>query len=203
MDIGWLYQRDAAELVVLPVEESKPLITQYSMETSGSQKLEDVAAIIEKKCYKKAILFCNTKYGTEALSNKLKERGFDAECLNGDMGQIDRNRIMARFKSGDIAFLVATDVAARGIDVDDVDAVFNYEMPNENEYYTHRIGRTGRAKRQGISYVFYSADEKNRLRDMLKYAGSEVIPLKWSENRELVELPVQKTAGIGMTIIKA
>lgn len=202
MDIGWLYQRDAVELVVLPVEDSKPMITQYSMETSGSQKLEDVMRIIELKDYKKAILFCSTKYGTEALSTKLKERGKIAECLNGDMAQTDRNRIMASFKAGNIQFLVATDVAARGIDVDDVDAVFNYDMPNENEYYTHRIGRTGRAKRQGISYIFYAADEKNRLRDMLKYTGSDVTPLVWDENRKLKELPAQKPAGLGMTIIK-
>ena len=202
MDIGWLYQRDAVELVVLPMQESKPMITQYSMESSGSQKLEDVVSIIEIKACKKAIIFCNTKYGTEALSSKLKERGFSVECLNGDMAQVDRNRIMAKFKTGDLQFLVATDVAARGIDVDDVDAVFNYDMPNENEYYTHRIGRTGRAKREGISYIFYSADEKLRLRDMLKYTGSDVTPLVWGENRELIELPVLKPAGLDMTIIK-
>lgn len=202
MDIGWLYQRDPVELVVLPVQESKPMITQYSMESQGSQKLEDVVSIIETRDCKKAILFCSTKYGTEALSNKLKERGKSAECLNGDMMQADRNRIMASFKAGNIQFLVATDVAARGIDVDDVDAVFNYDMPNENEYYTHRIGRTGRAKREGVSYIFYSPDEKRRLRDMLKYTGSDVIPLVWGENRELIELPAQKPASLDMTIIK-
>ncbi|WP_312642667.1 DEAD/DEAH box helicase [Hydrogenoanaerobacterium sp.] len=202
MDIGWLYQRDAVELVVLPVQESKPMIAQYSMETQGSQKLEDVIDIIRLKEIKKAILFCNTKYGTEALRNQLSERGLQAECLNGDMNQAARNSIMAQFKSGKIDFLVATDVAARGIDVDDVDAVFNFEMPNENEYYTHRIGRTGRAKRQGVSYIFYSADEKNRLRDMLKYTGSDVTPLKFGENRELVELPVQKPAGLEATVIR-
>lgn len=202
MDIGWLYQRDAVELVVLPVQESKPMITQYSMQTQGSQKLEDVIDIIRLKDYKKAIIFCNTKYGTEALRNQLAERGLQVECLNGDMNQSARNSIMAQFKTGKIDYLVATDVAARGIDVDDVDAVFNYEMPNENEYYTHRIGRTGRAKRQGVSYIFYSADEKTRLRDMLKYTGSDVTPLEFSESRKLVELPVQKPTGLETTIIR-
>lgn len=202
MDIGWLYQRDAVELVVLPVQESKPLITQYSMQTQGSQKLEDVVDIIRLKGYKKAILFCNTKYGTEALRNQLCTHGLNAECLNGDMIQSARNAIMAQFKTGDIDYLVATDVAARGIDVDDVDAVFNYEMPNENESYTHRIGRTGRAKRQGISYLFYDESDQNRLRDMLKYTGSDVIPLVFDENRELVELPVQKISGLGATVIR-
>lgn len=202
MDIGWLYQRDAVELVVLPVQESKPMITQYSMKTQGSQKLEDVVDIIRLKGYKKAILFCNTKYGTEALRGQLVTHGLNADCLNGDMMQSARGAIMAQFKAGTIDFLVATDVAARGIDVDDVDAVFNYEMPNENEYYTHRIGRTGRAKRQGISYIFYDESDQIRLRDMLKYTGSDVVPLVFDENRQLVELPVEKTGGLEATVIR-
>ncbi|MBC8545832.1 DEAD/DEAH box helicase [Clostridiaceae bacterium NSJ-31] len=202
MDIGWLYQRDAEELVVLPVEESKPQITQYSMETQGSQKLEDMLELIRLRDSKKAMIFCNTKYGTEALRNQMRARGLNAECLNGDMNQKERNSIMARFKAGEINYLVATDVAARGIDVDDVDTVFNYEMPNENEYYTHRIGRTGRAKRQGVSYIFYAANEKTRLRDMLKYAGADVIPLQFDASRNLIELPVQKPSGLEMTIIR-
>ena len=202
MDIGWLYQRDAEEIVVQPVEQSRPNITQYSMESRGSQKLDDVADIIKIKGYQKAILFCNTKYGTEALRGKLVERGINAECLNGDMNQGARNQIMRSFREGKFGFLVATDVAARGIDVSDVDAVFNYEIPNENEYYVHRIGRTGRAKRAGISYIFYSEEEKKRLEEVLKYTSSSVIPLKFNEKRELVELPVQKPRGLSAVVFQ-
>lgn len=202
MDIGWLYQNNAEEIVVKPVENSRPNITQYSMESAGSQKLEDVADIIKLKGYKKGILFCNTKYGTEALKNKLMERGIDAECLNGDMNQGARNKIMADFRSGKFGFLVATDVAARGIDVSDVDAVFNYEIPNENEYYVHRIGRTGRAKRAGISYIFHSPEEKKRLDEVLKYTSSNVIPLQFNEKRELIEMPVQKPRGLSAVVFQ-
>ena len=102
----------------------------------------------------------------------LRERGFNANCLNGDMRQSERNQIMARFRSGENSILVATDVASRGIDVLDVDAVFNYEIPLENEYYLHRIGRTGRAKKEGVSYIFYGRDELPRLRPIIRYTRS-------------------------------
>ena len=117
----------------------------------------------------------------------LRERGFNADCLNGDMRQSERNQIMARFRSGEISILVATDVAARGIDVLDVDAVFNYEIPLENEYYLHRIGRTGRAKKEGVSYIFYGRDELPRLRPIIRYTRSRVMELEFNESGELVE----------------
>ena len=132
-------------------------------------------------------IFCNTKYSTASLSNLLRERGFNADCLNGDMRQSERNQIMARFRSGEISILVATDVAARGIDVLDVDAVFNYEIPLENEYYLHRIGRTGRAKKEGVSYIFYGRDELPRLRPIIRYTRSRVMELEFNESGELVE----------------
>lgn len=199
MDIGWLYQRDAQEIVVLPVESSRPNITQYSMQTQGRQKLLDLVDILRLRNYQRAMLFCNTKYGTEALRNFLVEQGFAAECLNGDLQQSVRNKIMKDFKEGRFGFLVATDVAARGIDVEDVDAVFNIDIPNENEYYIHRIGRTGRAKRAGISYIFYSADEQKRLDAVLRYTSTKVIPLQFDENRNLIELPVQEST-LGQTV---
>lgn len=94
---------------------------------------------------------------------------------------------MADFRAGKIEILVATDVAARGIDVEDVDAVVNYEIPLENEYYTHRIGRTGRAKKEGASYIFYSQDDLKRLRNIIRYTRSQVTELEFDENGDLVE----------------
>lgn len=168
LDIGWLYQHNAAEVDVQPVQESSPKIAQYKLLTTGRDKLADLAQIIISKDYKRVMVFCNTKYNTGMLANQLARLHFNVDCLHGDLSQAERNRIMQRFKAGEINVLVATDVAARGIDVSDVDAVINYDLPEENEHYTHRIGRTGRAKREGASYLFYTKDEQKRVDTLLR-----------------------------------
>lgn len=168
LDIGWLYQHNAAEVDVQPVQESSPKIAQYKLLTTGRDKLADLAQIIISKDYKRVMVFCNTKYNTGMLANQLARLHFNVDCLHGDLSQTERNRIMQRFKAGEINVLVATDVAARGIDVSDVDAVINYDVPEENEHYTHRIGRTGRAKREGASYLFYTKDEQKRVDTLLR-----------------------------------
>ena len=168
LDIGWLYQRNAAEVSVQPVEESSPKIDQYKLLTTGRDKLADLAQLIISEGYRRVMVFCNTKYTTGMLANQLARLNFNVDCLHGDLSQAERNRIMQRFKAGEIAVLVATDVAARGIDVSDVDAVINYDVPEENEHYTHRIGRTGRAKKEGASYLFYTKDEQKRVDTLLR-----------------------------------
>lgn len=168
LDIGWLYQHNAAEVDVQPVQESSPKIAQYKLLTTGRDKLADLAQIIISKDCKRVMVFCNTKYNTGMLANQLARLHFNVDCLHGDLSQAERNRIMQRFKAGEINVLVATDVAARGIDVSDVDAVINYDVPEENEHYTHRIGRTGRAKREGASYLFYTKDEQKRVDTLLR-----------------------------------
>ena len=168
LDIVWLYQHNAAEVDVQPVQESSPKIAQYKLLTTGRDKLADLAQIIISKDYKRVMVFCNTKYNTGMLANQLARLHFNVDCLHGDLSQAERNRIMQRFKAGEINVLVATDVAARGIDVSDVDAVINYDVPEENEHYTHRIGRTGRAKREGASYLFYTKDEQKRVDTLLR-----------------------------------
>ena len=187
MDIGWLYQRDAEEITVQPVLESAPKIDQYMMLTTGRNKLADLTELIIKEGYSRVMVFCNTKYTTAMLSNQLARLNFDVDCLHGDLSQAERNKIMARFKAGELAVLVATDVAARGIDVTDVDAVFNYHVPPSNEYYTHRIGRTGRAKKEGKAYILYMKEERNRVRDMLRYTRNTAKPIAFNENGELVD----------------
>ena len=168
LDIGCLYQHNAAVVDVQPVQESSPKIAQYKLLTTGRDKLADLAQIIISKDYKRVMVFCNTKYNTGMLANQLARLHFNVDCLHGDLSQAERNRIMQRFKAGEINVLVATDVAARGIDVSDVDAVINYDVPEENEHYTHRIGRTGRAKREGASYLFYTKDEQKRVDTLLR-----------------------------------
>ena len=168
LDIGWLYQKNAAEVSVQPVEEFSPKIAQFKLLTTGRDKLADLAQLILSQDYKRVMVFCNTKYTTGTLANQLARLHFNVDCLHGDLSQSERNRIMQRFKAGEIAVLVATDVAARGIDVSDVDAVVNYDVPEENEHYTHRIGRTGRAKKEGASYLFYTKDEQKRVDTLLR-----------------------------------
>lgn len=168
LDIGWLYQKNAAEVDVQPMLESMPKIAQYKLLTTGRDKLSDLAQIIISEDYKRVMVFCNTKYNTGMLANQLARLNFNVDCLHGDLSQAERNRIMSRFRAGEIAVLVATDVAARGIDVSDVDAVINYDVPEDNEHYTHRIGRTGRARREGASYLFYTKEEEKRVDTLLR-----------------------------------
>ena len=188
MDIGWLYQRDAEEIIVQPVQASQPKITQYTLCTTGRSKLADVAQIIISGGYKRVMVFCNTKFTTATLTNQLARLNFVTDCLHGDLSQGERNKIMAAFREGKIAVLVATDVAARGIDVEDVDAVINYEVPSSNEYYTHRIGRTGRAKKEGVSYLLYDASEKKRVDELLRLTRSTATPVHWdASHTSLIE----------------
>lgn len=186
MDIGWLYQRDAEEITVQPVEDSAPRIDQYLVLTTGRNKLADMAEIIVQKGYKRVMVFCNQKYTTAMLANQMARLNFVVDCLHGDLSQAERNKIMGEFKAGNIAVLVATDVAARGIDVSEVDAVFNYDVPDSNEYYTHRIGRTGRAKHTGEAYVLYTKEEHKRVRDMLCYTRNTATPIAFDESRSII-----------------
>jgi ATP-dependent RNA helicase DeaD len=186
MDIAWIYQRDAVEITVPEDTANKPDIKQYSIEAAGSAKLEGIIRIMDAENYERVLIFCNTKQMVERLSKTLRARGFSADCIHGDIRQSIREKVMSLFRSGTLRILVATDVAARGIDIDDVDAVFNYDMPAENEYYIHRIGRTGRAKKHGVAYSFVSYYDAARLKDIIRYTNSDIIPMKFDKNRKLV-----------------
>ena len=182
MDIGWLYQRDAEEITVRPVEESRPRITQYCCCTTGRKRFLDLVAILKKENLDRVLIFCNTKDNTAMICDMRTRQGLPAQCIHGDMIQKERNRVMAKFKEGEIPVMVATDVAARGIDVTDIDAVVNYDFPQDNETYVHRIGRTARAQKEGISYLFYSADERTRLKNLIRYTRFEIAPIAVSED---------------------
>lgn len=187
MDIGWLYQRDAEEISVQPVQASQPKIHQYKLLTTGRNKLADVAQIIIAGEFKRVMVFCNTKFTTAVLTNQLARLNFVVDCLHGDLSQAERNKIMANFRDGKIVVLVATDIAARGIDVDDVDAVINYDIPAANEHYTHRIGRTGRAKREGVSYLFYTQEETKRMEELLRLTRNEAISVHWDAEHKTLQ----------------
>jgi len=186
MDIAWIYQRDAAEITVPEDLENRPLITQYSIEASGSGKIDAMARIMDAEKYERVIVFCNTKQMVERLTKTISARGYSADCIHGDIRQSVREKVMSLFRSGSLRILVATDVAARGLDIDDVDAVFNYDVPAENEYYIHRIGRTGRAKKTGVAYTFVSFYDAQRLKDIIRYTNSDIIPMKFDKDKKLV-----------------
>ncbi len=178
MDIAWVYQRDAEEITVRADEENKPDIQQYRLDVPMDQKLDAVEQIVGWGDYDRVMIFCNTKGSTERVSHLLQLRGLDAQCIHGDIPQQKREKVMAKFRRGELRIFVATDVAARGIDVDDVDAVINYDVPEENEYYVHRIGRTGRAKRHGVAFTLVSDyPAMVRLGDIAKHTRNEITPV--------------------------
>ena len=186
MDISWVYQRDPEEITVRATQENKPDILQYRLEVPSDQKVDTIARIIAGENLERVMCFCNTKGSTERLTKFLQMRGLDAQCIHGDIPQRKREAVMALFREGKLHVFVATDVAARGIDVDDVDIVFNCDIPDENQDYVHRIGRTGRAKRQGVA-VSFVADfpSKIRMDDIAKNTRNEILPVKFDDDGKL------------------
>ena len=187
MDIAWVYQRDAVEVTVRADEENKPDILQYRLELTMNGKVDAVERILDQERFDRVMIFCNTKGNTERVTKLLQMRGVDAQCIHGDIPQEKREKVMARFRRGELRVFVATDVAARGIDVDDVDAVFNYDVPDENEYYVHRIGRTGRAKRRGAAYTLVTDyPGQVRLNNIAKHTKNDIRLVAFGEDGQLV-----------------
>ena len=181
MTVSWMYQRDEVEITVEPKRQDRPDIDQYSLTCTPLEKAETTLRLIRTQGYERIIIFCNTKHMCQRLSDELQRAGLDCDCLHGDIKQSQREKTMLRFRQGKLAILVATDVASRGIDVDDVDCVINYDVPDENEYYVHRVGRTGRAKRKGIAWsVISNFPEKAKLDEICKFCNFTVQPMTLS-----------------------
>ena len=184
MDISWVYQRDPVEIVVRPDEENKPDIQQYRIDLEGrGDKLETMVALLTRGGYERAIAFCNTKNMTDRLSGLLQMKGITAQAIHGDIQQRIREKTLQAFREGKMRVLVATDVAARGLDIDDVDVVFNYDVPDEIEYYIHRIGRTGRAKRHGVAYsLVVGITEQMKMEQIAKNTKADITVLKYDKD---------------------
>jgi len=174
MEITRKYQKKPVHVQAVHKELTVPLIEQYYIEVREASKLELLSRLIDANNIRLGLVFCNTKRKVDELTAGLQGRGYSAEALHGDMKQTERDRVMNKFRKGLIELLVATDVAARGIDVNNIEAVFNYDIPNDEEYYVHRIGRTGRAGRTGVSYSFVFGREIYKLRDIMRYTKSEI-----------------------------
>ena len=178
MDISWVYQRDPVEIVVRPLQENRPKISQYRLKVDLGGKVDLLTTILETQKLDRVIVFCNTKNNTDRITGLLRMRQISAQCIHGDLGQKVREQVLTAFRKGELRVLVATDVAARGLDIDDVDAVINYDIPEEGEYYVHRIGRTGRAKHQGAAYnLLSSITEEIRLDEIARNNKYEINPI--------------------------
>ena len=168
------YQDDPEFLKVVPKELTVPETEQVYFEVKEKMKLDVLSRLLDINDFKLSLVFCNTKRRVDKLVSHLQIRGYAADGLHGDMSQRQRDSVMSKFRSGNIEILVATDVAARGIDVENVEAVFNYDVPNDDEYYVHRIGRTGRAGKAGIAFTFVSGKEVYQLRDIMRYTKTKI-----------------------------
>lgn len=181
LTIAWKYQHDPIEVTVEATKQDRPQIAQYVISTEQNKKIDHLLYLLDADVYQRVMIFCNTKFMTDRLTERLKKEGYQAECIHGDVKQSQRNVIMNDFRRGKFPILIATDVAARGIDVDDVEAVINFDLPAENEYYLHRIGRTGRAHKHGVSFSLVTFQESVRMDEILKYMIAKPLPLHFED----------------------
>ena len=165
-----------------------PSIEQTYYEVRPHQKMEALCRVLDSSGFHKTLVFCSTKRAVDELTAHLSARGYQVDGLHGNLVQAQRDRVMGRFRTGGIDILVATDVAARGIDVDDVEAVINFDIPNDVENYVHRIGRTGRAGRAGSAFTFVTAREHYRLRDIMRYTKARITQSHLPTLRDVVNI---------------
>jgi len=168
------YQKEPKLIKVVHKELTVPNIEQNYLEVKEKNKFEILCRLIDMYNPKLSLVFCNTKRKVDDIVAQFQSRGYFADALHGDLKQSQRDKVMDKFRHGTIEILVATDVAARGIDVDDVESVFNYDVPQDEEYYVHRIGRTGRAGKNGRAFTFAFGKEIYRLRDIQKYTKTKI-----------------------------
>jgi ATP-dependent RNA helicase DeaD len=175
LDIADEFQKDARMVRVKNKELTIPLVLQSYYVVKGREKDISICRLIDYMSPKRALIFCNTKRKVDELTLVLKSKGYSAEALHGDLSQHQRERVMNLFRGGNLELLLATDVAARGIDVDDVDMVFNYDMPQDMEYYVHRIGRTGRAGKSGQAISLITSREKYKIDSLEEYCRTSCL----------------------------
>lgn len=168
------YQKDPEMIKVVHKELTVPKVEQCYFELKEHMKTEILSRLIDMHNPKLTIVFCNTKKRVDELTTELQGRGYFADGLHGDLKQPQRDTVMGKFRKGTIDILVATDVAARGLDVDNVDLVVNYDMPQDEEYYVHRIGRTARAGRAGVAFSFVAGRDIYKLKDIQKYTKTKI-----------------------------
>lgn len=201
-NIAKRFQREPVTVKVVKKELTVPKVTQYYYEVKPKTKVEVMCRLLDMYAPSLSIAFCNTKRQVDELVQDLQGRGYFAEGLHGDLKQMQRDRVMNSFRSGTTEILVATDVAARGIDVDNVEAVFNYDIPQDDEYYVHRIGRTGRAGKEGIAFSFVVGREVYKLRDIQRYCKTKIIPQAIPSLDDITAIKAEKIMEQVMDLIR-
>ena len=174
LELSKRFLREPEMLTIAHKMLTIPAIEQTYYEVRPYQKMDALCRVLDSQGFRKALVFCSTKRSVDEVSTHLQQRGYQADGLHGNLAQPQRDRVMQRFRAEGIDILVATDVAARGIDVDDVDAVINYDMPHDVEKYVHRIGRTGRAGRVGSAFTFVTLREHYKLRDIIRCTKARI-----------------------------
>lgn len=186
-----LYQKSPKKVIIEKKELTAEKIKQYYLELNRNMKTEILNRLILIHKPKKSIIFCNTKRMVENLEEEIAQKGYKVDSLHGDMRQSSRDNVMKKFRKGTIDVLIATDVAARGLDVSDIDIVFNYDLPQQAEYYVHRIGRTARAGKKGLSFTFVTSRDYPKFREIENYANIKMeridLPTKGDLERESME----------------
>lgn len=193
LDITKKYLKNPVKIKTTKSEVTVSSVKQYYLEVSPDNKTDVLARLIDVNDFKLSMVFCNTKKKVDELAHDLTVRGYNAMGLHGDMKQSQRDRVMREFKNGNIETLIATDVAARGIDIKDIDVVFNYDLPDDMEYYVHRIGRTGRANREGVSYSLVSRREMYRLHEIMRYTKAKIKLMTIPNVAEITNVRIQQT----------
>ena len=196
LEITREYQKPDAEYIKMtPKEVTIPLVKQAYYEVPRKEKEEVLTRLMDYYHPKRSLIFCNTKRMVDELTEHLKDRGYQAEGIHGDLSQNQRDTVMNLFRGGRTAVLIATDVAARGIDVDDVEAVFNYDVPDDIEYYVHRIGRTGRAGKTGRSFTLVTGRDMRKLREIERVCHTKIKERSIPSAADITSVKSEKVLG--------
>lgn len=196
------YQKDAEYIRVTPEEITVTAIKQAYYRIAKKDKMEALCRLIDYYQPARSLIFCNTKRMVDEMAEILKKRGYQAEGLHGDLSQHQRDMVMNAFRSGRCAILIATDVAARGIDVSGVDAVFNYDVPEDIEYYVHRIGRTGRAGKAGRSFTLVCGREIYKIRDIERICHTTIRERKLPSAKDIIKAKSGKVFAEAMEVME-
>ena len=193
MDIARQFQKNPVYIKMESATSAAPRVEQFALDVSEHQKIEAASRILKMENPRLALVFCNTKRKTDEVVAALQGMGVFADGLHGDMKQAQRDSVMHKFRQGTIEVLVATDVAARGLDVDNVDLVINYDFPQDPEQYVHRIGRTGRAGRAGKSYAFMGRRDRFQLNILKRTTKSEPLMMKMPSQQDVDRIQATRT----------
>ena len=188
-DIAKNYQNNPKFIKVADKKQNVPKITQYAFRTNHKYKFNDLVKLIEVYNIKSALIFSNTKKGVDFVFKNLKKQGYSTEALHGDMTQKVRDKVMNKFRNGNVSFLVATDVAARGLDISNLEFIINYDVPQNYDAYVHRIGRTARAGKRGYAFTLVSKEDATNFKNISK---AKITIKKLPSDKELEEIRIKQ-----------